>query len=309
MDSVRGCVAGHIRAQTMAPSKVSRMPQASLDVWDWQRDLPDHRDYALRSNLVRRALRRLRSIAKSDRDPPHVDWREYCPPVEDQQGLPTSAAHACLGMAQYFERRASGRLLRPSRSFLDYTARRLQRGVALGGATLRVTLKALVQFGMPPEVHWPYTAANLTSEPSPFVYGFGRETRAIRYVRLDPADGTGDDALANIRRFLAAGFVCTLGFPVPDSIGDGPEIPYPTLADSVSVGHAVTVVGYDDTLRIRSDKGALLVRDSLGRGWGEDGYGWLPYAYVRQRLAVDAWTLLKRGWLRSGEFFSPESAD
>jgi hypothetical protein len=26
-------------------------------------------------------------------------------------------------------------------------------------------------------------------------------------------------------------------------------------------------------------------------------------------LAVDAWTLLKRGWLRSGEFYTPESID
>ncbi len=285
------------------------MPQASLEVWDWQRDLPDHRDYALRSNSVRRALRRLRPIAKSDRDPPHVDWREYCAPVDDQMGLPTSAAHACIGMVQYFERRASGRLLRPSRAFLDYNARRLQGVGALGGATLRFTLKALVQFGVPPEAHWPYTAENLAREPSAFVYGVSHDSKAIRYVRLDSSDGTGDDTLLTIRRLLAAGFVCTLGFPVPDSISNGPEISYPTLSDSVSCGHAVTVVGYDDTLRIRSDKGALLVRNSLGRGWGEDGYGWLPYSYVRQRLAADAWTLLKRGWLRSGEFFAPESID
>jgi C1A family cysteine protease len=285
------------------------MPQSSLEFWDWQRDLPDHRDYALRSNLVRRALRRLRSIAKSDRDPPHVDWREYCAPVEDQQGLPTSPAHACIAMVQYFERRASGRLLRPSRAFLHYNARRLQGGGALGGTALRVALKALVQFGVPPEVSWPYTPENLATEPSPFVYGASRECKAIRYIRLDPSDGTGEDALANIRRFVPAGFVCTLGFPVPDSTGDSPEIPYPTLSDSVSFGHAVTVVGYDDTMRIRSDKGALLVRNSMGRGWGDDGYGWLPYSFVRQRLAVDAWTLLKRSWLRSGEFFAPESID
>jgi C1A family cysteine protease len=285
------------------------MPPATLEFWDWQRDLPDHRDYAPGSNLVRRALRRLRPIAKSERDPPQVDWREYCAPVEDQQGLPTSAAHACIAMAQYFERRATGRLLRPSRAFLDYNARRLRGVDALGGTTLRATLKALVQFGMPPELHWPYTAENTAIEPSPFVYGFAEESKAIRYVRLDSSDVTGDDSLATIRTFLAAGFVCTLGIPVPDSIGDGPEIPFPTLADSVSFGHAVAVVGYDDTVRIRSDKGALLVRNSLGRGWGYDGYGWLPYSYVQRRLAVDAWTLLKRGWLRSGEFLAPESLD
>jgi C1A family cysteine protease len=285
------------------------MPQASREVWDWQRDLPDHRDYALRSNPVRRALRRLRPAAKSDRDPSRVDWREYCAPAEDQCGLPTSAAHACVGMVQYFERRSTGRLLRASRAFVDFNARRLLGIAGLGGATLRGALKGLVRFGLPPELYWPYTAENLATEPSPFVYGFSRGFQAIRYCRLDPPDGTGDEALANIRRFLAAGFVCTIGFPIPDSIGAGPEIPFPTLADSVSFGHAVTVVGYDDAVRIRSDKGALLVRNSLGRDWGDEGYGWLPYSYVRQRLAVDAWTVLKRRWLRSGEFFSPAAGE
>jgi C1A family cysteine protease len=64
-------------------------------------------------------------------------------------------------------------------------------------------------------------------------------------------------------------------------------------------------VGYDDKLRIRSDKGALLVRNSWGADWGDGGYGWLPYEYVRQQLAVDFWTLLKPSWLKSGEFESP----
>jgi C1A family cysteine protease len=285
------------------------MPQASLEDWDWQRDLPDHRDYSLRTNAVRRALRRLRPLSKGDRDPSRVDWREYCAPVDDQQGLPTSAAHASIAMVQCFERRSSGRLLRPSRAFVDYNARRLLGIKATGGATLRGALQALVQFGLPPEVHWPYSAENLTTEPSSFVYAFKRRLQAVRYCRLDPPDGTGEEALFNIRGALAAGFVCTIGFPIPSAMGKGPEIPFPTLADSVSSGHAVVVVGYDDSLRIRSDKGALLVRNSLGPDWGDEGYGWLPYSFVRKRLAVDAWTLLKRGWLRSGEFFSPVSAD
>ena len=52
-------------------------------------------------------------------------------------------------------------------------------------------------------------------------------------------------------------------------------------------GHAVMSVGYDDGKKIKGaglnapeTKGALMIRNSWGGGWGEKGYGWLPYDYV-----------------------------
>lgn len=36
-------------------------------------------------------------------------------------------------------------------------------------------------------------------------------------------------------------------------------------------GHAVAVVGYDDRA------GALLLRNSWGADWGDQGHAWLPY--------------------------------
>jgi C1A family cysteine protease len=104
---------------------------------------------------------------------------------------------------------------------------------------------------------------------------------------------------------LAAGFVCVLGFPLSNATVERGEIPFPTFSDSIRDGQAAAVVGYDDNRRIRSDKGALSILGGRGPDWGDGGYGWLPYAFVRQRLAVDLWTVMKRDWLRSGEFLSP----
>jgi len=129
------------------------------------------------------------------------------------------------------------------------------------------------------------------------------------FVRLDGRQQTGEETLKLAQSFLAAGFPFVLGFPVSSAVGRDAEIPFPTVFDSVRTGAAALAVGYDDSLRIRSDEGAVLIRTSWGADWGNQGHGWLPYAFIRERIAVavDLWTLLKRSWLRSGEFSLPST--
>jgi C1A family cysteine protease len=91
---------------------------------------------------------------------------------------------------------------------------------------------------------------------------------------------------------------------VPASISRDGDIPYRPTFDTIQGGQAVVAVGYDDQ-RISSTKGALQIRNSWGRDWGNDGYGWLPYAYVEEQLAADFWTVISDEWLDSDEFLRP----
>jgi len=272
----------------------------------WQRDTPDFRDYTIRHPRVQQTLARLkRPVSGRSRIPLRVDLREYFSDVEDQGTLNSSTACACTALVQYFEQRAHGRLCEPSKLFLHQMTRKLGGGFGNTVADLRTTLQALIHFGVPPEQYWPYDPTRFDDQPTdPVLFTFGRQYHAIHHFRLDCANCTGVETLAAVKSCLSAGFPSVFGFPVPSSLSLDGDIPYRPTFDSIRGGQAVVAVGYDDR-RIRSTKGALLIRNSWGKAWGEAGYGWVPYAFVESQLAVDFWTLLKQDWLDSGEFDRP----
>jgi C1A family cysteine protease len=272
----------------------------------WQRDLMDPRDYFPDHARVRPLLMTLKAD-RTARSGSHrvIDWREFFPRVDCQLDLPSSCAHACVALVAYFERRSSGRFLEGSRLFLHQMARSLLCQTVNCGICLRQTCKALVRFGLPPEGYWPYQPDRLDETPGSFLFSFASEYAPLLYVRPGRSLTTGRRTLASLRSFLAAGFPVAFGFTVFDSLSREALIPFPTCYDSVRGGQAAVALGYDDRLRIRSEKGALLVRLSWGADWGEDGYGWLPYRYVEQELAADFWTLLRPDWLNSEEFHQP----
>jgi C1A family cysteine protease len=101
------------------------------------------------------------------------------------------------------------------------------------------------------------------------------------------------------------------GFTVYNSISQAAttgQIPFPVRTDRVAGGHAMMVVGYDDAIKIKhtdADQpttGAFLIRNSWGTSWGMAGYGYLPYQYVLNGLAVDWWVMLKSDWVNTGAF-------
>lgn len=266
----------------------------------WVRDLPDPRDYAPDHTVVSAFYRRVDPIPPARLK--RADWSEYFLPATDQRGLNACSAHACVGLAEYFERRSSGSATALSRLFLYQVSRQLARAAGTPVAGLRTTLKAMARFGLPPERHWPYDPCRVRDKPEPFLYSYARDFQSLVYVRLDPIGATGEAVLRTVKGHLAAGLPSAFGFSAFDTLSLDPDIPPPTQFDAVQGGGAAVAVGFDDTRRILSAKGALRVRASWGEAWGEAGYGWLPYAYVEERLAVDFWTILRPDWLASGEF-------
>ncbi len=276
----------------------------------WRPDMPDFRDFTPDNPSVGEMLRSsgMPRTGRSGRArKPRVDLREYFSEPLDQGLLASSCAHACAALVEYFERRSNGHAIRPSRLFLHANALRMAMGPRDSAVNLRSTLKAIAACGLPPERLWPYEPSMADVQPEPFLYSFAARFREVSYVRLGARNARSGEILDVVRSFLAAGFPVAFGLPVPTSISRSAEISYRPAFDSVLSGQALLAVGYDDRW-LSSSRGALLVRNSWGAAWGDQGYGWVPYAFVEERLAADFWTMLRPDWLASGEFTRPTAA-
>lgn len=283
----------------------------------WVRDLPSFKDYQVDQPEIKSMLAKLKGAGSGSAPPTlpgAVDLRPWFSAVENQGSLGSCTAHAGVGLLEYYERRACGKHIDASRLFLYKTTRNLLKWQGDTGAYLRSTMQALVLFGVPPESYWPYDIARFDEEPSPFLYAYGSNYQALKYYRLDPPGTAKSTLLTQIKTNLAAGLPSFFGFTVYSSYTQASAsnqgaVPFPTSADRVVGGHAVVVAGYDDSRIIRNSNpgstattGALLIRNSWGGGWGQGGYGWLPYEYVLRGLAVDWWSLISAEWVDSGQF-------
>jgi C1A family cysteine protease len=265
----------------------------------WHPDLPDFRDYSPFSEPIIDLFRDARLAAGET--PLYADLREFFSPVPEKHHR--STAQACVALIEYFHRRAKGQRLEPSAPFLHYVATRIGGQIGLPGMDLRSHLRAMVKFGIPPRSLW-LDDSDQDPASDPVLYSFHEPYGGIRYFRLDGLNQRGCETLRVVKSFLSAGFPSVFGFSVPGSLSIDASIPYRPTLDSVRGGQALVAVGFDDN-RLRNTKGALLVRGCWGASWGENGYGWLPYAYAEKQLATCFWTFVHREWIESGEFDRP----
>lgn len=283
----------------------------------WIPDYPDFRDYTLENKETDELKKLLKPIGldkvKVSSLPATADLREWCSPIENQGQIGSCTANAGAGVVEYFENRAFGKYLNASRLFLYKATRNYAKLSGDSGAFLRSTMGALALFGVPPEEYWPYTdkTPDFDKEPSAFCYSFAANYKSIKYFRHDSTGLSKTAVLESVKKSLGAGIPSMFGFTVFNSISQAAKtgkIPFPCQNEKIMGGHAIVAVGYDDNMKIKNTTcgsettGALLIRNSWGTTWGENGYGWLPYEYILKETAVDFWSILQQNWIDTGIF-------
>lgn len=240
----------------------------------WVPDLPDHRDHLFGA---------LRAIPATL--PPHVDLRPGCSPVEDQGDLGSCTANALAG-AMEFLLKTENAFVDVSRLFIYYNERVIEHTTGSdSGAMLRDGIKALAKQGVCKEPLCPYDVAKFTQKPAARCYLEAKSRLITSYERLS--------TLAEMKACLAGGFPFVFGFTVYDSfesaaVAKSGVVNMPGKGEKVLGGHAVMAVGYDDATK------RIIVRNSWGPAWGQEGYFTMPYDYMTNRnLSDDFWTIRK----------------
>jgi len=240
----------------------------------WIPDIPDHRDF-----LYAAPHATLQSLPLS------VDLTQQCPPVYDQGQLGSCTANAIAGAIEFDQKKQGLKEFMPSRLFIYYNERAMENTIdSDAGALIRDGIKSVAKQGDCDETMWAYDISKFRDKPPAACYKIAGTHKAVVYQRV-----TRD--LSQMKGCLASGYPFVIGFSVYESmmtpdVDKTGNISMPKPNEKLEGGHAVLVVGYDDTRQY------FILRNSWSDAWGNKGYGTLPYAYLLdQNLSDDFWTI------------------
>lgn len=233
------------------------------------------------------------------------DLRAWLPPVVDQRGEPLCTAVAVSAAAAYHAARGAGRWFTPSVLFTYRTSRALTGRPDRRGSTVRDSLAAWATCGLVEDRRWPLDLELVGTDPPADCFAAAAAHRNVRYGRLDGPGTTGDRLRELAVACLSWGLPVTIEFALTASLARSLRsgvLPVPAAADATYGRHVVLCVGHHDTIPVGSHpdtgsplRGAFLVHNSWGRGWGASGYGWLPYAFLERPDTREAWVVTS--WL------------
>jgi C1A family cysteine protease len=227
--------------------------------YGWRPQLPDARDKLYAARL-------------KDLPPAEFDLRPSMPPVYDQGQLGSCTGNAIAGAMEYERDRQGLSEFVPSRLFIYYNERALEGTISSdSGAVIRDGIKVVNIEGVCPEDLWPYDVGMFTVKPPKRCFVTAKTDRAVQYLAVQTLGDLKDAISSNLA--VVFGFTVYQSFESP-AVAQTGVVPMPKRGEATVGGHAVLAVGYSDS------KGCVIVRNSWGASWGDNGYFYLPYQYL-----------------------------
>ncbi|MFH0918060.1 MAG: C1 family peptidase [Candidatus Omnitrophota bacterium] len=212
--------------------------------------------------------------------PVSFDFSKVMSPVRDQGSEGTCVAFASVsGVKEYQDKKEYHKLIRLSVRFLYSLCKKFDGMPFQEGTYPRIAMKILLNHGVCHESFWPYL---------PNKKGIPRKGADIDALKFKIKAYARLKSLLEMKRSLLINGPFIAGVKVFQSwftkkIERSGFISMPKRNEESVGGHAICIVGYDNKLKI------LKFKNSWGVKWGDQGYGYLPYEYMKQ-YCNDAWS-------------------
>jgi C1A family cysteine protease len=212
--------------------------------------------------------------------PSKIDYTAEMTPVRNQGDEGTCVAFASVvGVKEYQDTKEYKNPIKLSPRYLYSLCKKYDGSPEEEGTYPRVAMKMLLKYGTPPESYWPYRP-HQTDKPKLKADTVALRYRVRAYARLK--------TILEMKRSLVVNGPYLAGVDVYESwftkkAEKTGMVPMPKKSEQYQGGHAICIVGFDDTRKL------FKFKNSWGDDWGEAGYGYLEYGYMKQ-YCVDAWS-------------------
>ncbi len=218
--------------------------------------------------------------------PNTFDLSEFMPPVRSQGNQGSCAAWATVYYLKSYQEKIQHDY--EYDSFNDvfspaFTYNQLSNGNCGGGSSISGNLDILQTQGVMTWESFPYTDTECTTQPTSSQIEVAEPNQIGDYFIVGVPDSIADPEYTKInvmRTLLSESNPILMGFSIKEvdfSYQNNLNNDYLGVSftpdPTVTCGHAVLIVGYDDNL------GAFKFVNSWGTFWGNEGYAWLSYDF------------------------------
>lgn len=248
----------------------------------WRHDPPDGRDFQLSQRMSIKQASALPRMVKFPDD--------KMPPVRDQHNTSACVGFSVASVVSYLRRvDADHHNTDHSPLFTYYMARLLEDEVNKAwtkidaGAYIRLALKAIHHYGIPPESKWPFIPDKINKSPITSAFKQATRWKLGGYYQCHSA--------VEIMNALAKGYPVVGGITCyrsmfTSAVTASGDIPLPLQNDTIAGYHAIWFFGYNQ------DTGRADLFNSWG-DWGRKGCGTVALSIFDNRAhSDDLWALV-----------------
>jgi hypothetical protein len=245
--------------------------------------------------------------------PSKISYRRYTPAIQDQGKVATcvgwSVAYAQLSTQQNLLMGITDPAQKICRSmdpfFLYGHIKNYNDKWCQNGTRIYDAMQILMSKGTKPWIWDPWLTCNSKTTFSEFTNAL-----SSNYVISDFSAVPDDDLVLNVKQALFYKLIVSVGINLTESFQAGSAANYgvwtPSSTEKPIGGHAMCVVGYDDT----KYGGAFEVMNSWGASYGENGFVWIKYSdfkkYVSEAYVLNAGDY-KKGNCSKGDCYNSYS--